>query len=154
MTASESNGKPRDGVEGLVEAFTGLAAAVIQVLPSLAEETRHKLEPHLAQAKMLGELSVTYGSYELRRKAKELIDALASTHNDERATASEGQKPTRDIDEVIPGYDDLTAADIVQQLDALTVEQLDVVLAHEEANRARTTVLHRAGQLRKAASAG
>ncbi len=154
MTASESRSKPRDGVEGLVEAFTGLAAAVIQVLPSLAEETRHKLEPHLAQAKMLGELSVTYGSYELRRKAKELIDALASTESAPDATVSETEPPSPNIEAVLPGYDDLTAADIVMKLGTLTVDELDIVLEHEEATRARTTVLHRARQLRKAATTG
>ena len=154
MTASESKGKPRDGVEGLVEAFTGLAAAVIQVLPSLADETRHKLEPHLAQAKMLGELSVTYGSYELRRKAKELIDALASATNNDDVAPSEDVPASGGINDVIAGYDELTAADIVTRLSTLTADQLDLVLAHEEATRARTTVLHRARQLRKAATAG
>ena len=47
----------------------------------------------------------------------------------------------------IDGYDGLPSSSIVPLLDALTRSQLHAVEAHEQANRARRTVLHRARQL-------
>ncbi len=147
MTASEGSKKPREGVEGLVEAFTGLAEAVVEVLPSLAEETQRRLAPHLAQAKMLGQLTVTFGSYELRRRAKAFVDAMGAEETPETQPEPE---PAPKVDSVISNYDTLTAAAIVAALGDLTAEQLDIVIAYEQEHRNRTTVLHRATQLRKA----
>ena len=148
MTASEGSKQPREGIEGLVEAFTGLAEAVVEVLPSLAEETQRRLTPHLAQAKMLGQLTVTFGSYELRRRAKAFVDAMAA---EETPKAEPTPEPSVlvTIDDVIADYDALTAAAIVAALVSLNAEQLDLVIAYEQDHRKRTTVLHRASQLRK-----
>ena len=147
MTASEGSKKPREGVESLVEAFTGLAEAVVEVLPSLAEETQRRLTPHLAQAKMLGQLTVSFGSYELRRRAKAFVDAMAT---EEEAATEQSAEPAVNIDAVIADYDSLTAAAIVAALPGLSSDELDVVLAYEQDHRKRSTVLHRATQLRKA----
>ena len=153
MTASEDSKKPREGIEGLVEAFTGLAEAVVEILPSLAEETQQRLAPHLAQAKMLGQLTVTFGSYELRRRAKAFVDAMGSEDTPEtkpEPESSPSPSPSPKVDEIISSYDTLTAAAIVAALGDLTAEQLDIVVAYEQEHRNRTTVLHRATQLRKA----
>lgn len=151
MTASEDSKKPREGIEGLVEAFTGLAEAVVEILPSLAEETQQRLAPHLAQAKMLGQLTVTFGSYELRRRAKAFVDAMGSEDTSETKPEPESSpSPSPKVDEIISSYDTLTAAAIVAALGDLTAEQLDLVVAYEQGHRNRTTVLHRATQLRKA----
>ena len=48
----------------------------------------------------------------------------------------------------IPGYDTLSASQVVQRLAGLTPEQLDAVRAYEQAGRARKTVLSRIAQLR------
>ena len=47
----------------------------------------------------------------------------------------------------IDGYDGLPSSSIVPLLDSLTQSQLHAVEVHEQANRARRTVLHRARQL-------
>ena len=149
MTASKGDTGPWEEIAGLVEAFTGLAEAVVEMLPTLGLETQRRLAPHLAQAKMLGQLTVTVGSYELRRRAKAMIDAMAA----EPETAEDSPSSSDvSIDSVVDGYDKMTASAIVAVLSTLTVEQLDAVIAHEQAHRARTTVLHRAGQLRRVAA--
>ncbi|MEZ4460607.1 MAG: hypothetical protein R3E66_12945 [bacterium] len=58
----------------------------------------------------------------------------------EEAARLEATRRTR-TDLAIPGYDTLGVKDIVPALDALTKDQLLTVLAHEEANKARKTVL-------------
>ena len=47
----------------------------------------------------------------------------------------------------VDGYDGLPSSSIVPLLDSLTQSQLHAVEVHEQANRARRTVLHRARQL-------
>ena len=148
MTASEGSKQPREGIEGLVEAFTGLAEAVVEVLPSLAEETQRRLTPHLAQAKMLGQLTVTFGSYELRRRAKAFVDAMAA--EEAPKTESAPEPATTTINDVVADYDALTATAVFAALASLSAEQLDLVISYEQDHRKRSTVLHRATQLRKA----
>ncbi len=48
----------------------------------------------------------------------------------------------------IPGYDTLSASQIVQRLPGLSPEELEAVRAYEQAGRARKTVLLRVAQLR------
>ena len=54
-----------------------------------------------------------------------------------------------DVSELaIPGYDTLSASQVVQRLEGLTPEELDTVRAYEQGGRARKTVLSRIAQLR------
>jgi hypothetical protein len=50
----------------------------------------------------------------------------------------------------IPGYDTLSASQVVQRLPGLSAEGLDAIEAYERAGRARKTVLLRVAQLRNA----
>jgi hypothetical protein len=50
----------------------------------------------------------------------------------------------------IPGYDSLSASQVVQRLAGLSAEELEAVRAYEQAGRARKTVLLRVAQLRAA----
>ncbi|HTZ07796.1 MAG TPA: hypothetical protein VMB72_01920, partial [Acidimicrobiales bacterium] len=47
----------------------------------------------------------------------------------------------------IPGYDALSASQVVQRLEGLSAEELEEVRAHEHAHRQRRTILHRVDQL-------
>jgi hypothetical protein len=47
----------------------------------------------------------------------------------------------------IPGYDSLSASQVVQRLAGLTPEELDAVGAYERAHRGRRTILNRIDQL-------
>lgn len=48
----------------------------------------------------------------------------------------------------IPGYDSLSASQVVQRLGGLSAEELDAVRAYESSTRRRKTILNRAAQLR------
>lgn len=47
----------------------------------------------------------------------------------------------------IPGYDALSASQVVQRLDGLSADELESVRVYEAANRGRKTILSRAAQL-------
>lgn len=47
----------------------------------------------------------------------------------------------------IPGYDSLSASQVVQRLDGLSTEELEEVRRHEQSNRHRRTILNRVDQL-------
>ncbi len=47
----------------------------------------------------------------------------------------------------IPGYDSLSASQVVQRLEGLSASELEEVRAHEAAHRQRRTILHRVEQL-------
>ncbi len=47
----------------------------------------------------------------------------------------------------IPGYDSLSASQVVQRLEGLSSPELEEVRAHETAHRQRRTILHRVEQL-------
>ncbi|MGH9157332.1 MAG: hypothetical protein ACRD1K_16175, partial [Acidimicrobiales bacterium] len=50
-------------------------------------------------------------------------------------------------DLAIPGYDSLSAPQVVARLDGLSVEELEAVRAYESGTRGRRTVLGRVSQL-------
>ena len=47
----------------------------------------------------------------------------------------------------IPGYDDLSASQIVDRLDGLSASELEAIRAHESTRRARNTILGKIEQL-------
>jgi hypothetical protein len=56
--------------------------------------------------------------------------------------------PVPEVDDLaIPGYDSLSASQVVPRLDALRVEELDAVGRYEAAHRGRRTILNRVAQL-------
>ena len=65
-------------------------------------------------------------------------------------TPSQGpaSTPPAAADLPIPGYDSLSASQVVQRLPGLSPEELEAVRAYEQAGRARKTVLLRVAQLR------
>jgi hypothetical protein len=58
--------------------------------------------------------------------------------------------PPSAADLPIPGYDSLSASQVVQRLAGLSAEELEAVRAYELAGRGRKTVLLRVAQLRAA----
>jgi hypothetical protein len=47
----------------------------------------------------------------------------------------------------IPGYDSLSASQVVQRLEGLSAAELEEVRSHEAGHRQRRTILHRVEQL-------
>lgn len=125
-----------------------------------AEGGRRRLEQQVRNARFLGEMTMTQGSRELKRRVSDL---LGSRGGPTPATASSagapsakpaGQAPTTPkgprpdpIDHILEGYDDLSASQVVKLLDSLSIEELQTVSAYEIATRGRRTIATRAGQL-------
>ena len=63
-----------------------------------------------------------------------------------RVSGQPGQ-PGAAGDTTIPGYDTLSASQVVRLLDGLGPSELQAVIRHEGATRGRRTILHRANQL-------
>jgi hypothetical protein len=83
--------------------------------------------------------------------------APATAFVDEPAAAAAPETPTEDrapaLDPAelsIPGYDTLSASQVVQRLPGLSAEELEAVRVYELAGRARKTILHKVAQLRTA----
>ncbi|MGH9189199.1 MAG: hypothetical protein ACRD0Q_04065 [Acidimicrobiales bacterium] len=65
--------------------------------------------------------------------------------------AGGGRTPGSAGDLAIPGYDSLSASQVVARLEGLTAQELEQIQGYEEAHRGRRTVLTRVGQLRSSA---
>jgi hypothetical protein len=50
----------------------------------------------------------------------------------------------------IPGYDSLSASQVVERLAGLNAEELEAIGSYESAGRGRRTILNRVAQLRNA----
>jgi hypothetical protein len=50
----------------------------------------------------------------------------------------------------IPGYESLSASQVMPRLESLSAEELDQVRRYEQANRARKTILNKVAQLQRA----
>lgn len=71
--------------------------------------------------------------------------AAASTNGSAPATGESGGRPRADL--AIPGYDTLSASQVVSRLAGLAPVELAAVAAYEQATRHRKTILSRIGQL-------
>ena len=138
------------------------------------EQRKRTVGAQIDQVRAMGETAAADGGPEvlrmlstgiaaLREKAEEALQALGG-NNDEDAdlpmaptTANEdaaavawassgGAHETSDL--AIPGYDDLSASQIVDRLDGLSEADLDAIRCHEESHRARNTILGKIEQLR------
>lgn len=67
-------------------------------------------------------------------------------------SAPAGPRPSDD-GLAIPGYDALSASQVVQRLAGLSTEELEAVRAYESATRGRKTILHRVDQLQSGPAA-
>ena len=156
MTESE----PRDPVDQLLDVFVfaplGLVTSIREFLPQLAKKGRQQV----ASAR-------TVGQYAIHQEAPKLLNRIrptppppppegvaAPTRAEVEtppapAPASAGPRP--DVSTLaIPGYDTLSASQVVQRLAGLSRDELEAVRAYEEAGRARKTVLARVAQLQAA----
>jgi hypothetical protein len=68
------------------------------------------------------------------------------------ARSSDGREAEEQL--AIPGYDSLSASQVVQRLDGLSHGELDDVKRYEQAHRHRRTILNRVDQLLQVAASG
>lgn len=137
-----------------VYAPLGLALEARDLLPRLAERGRGQVA--------LARLAGRFAAHEGRRHAERLVDDLVGADRSDPDTvpppadadvtgapdggADATGAPTVEL--VIEGYDELSAPQILPLLEGLDDEQLERILDHERAHRARATVINRIHQLR------
>lgn len=175
----DENKTPVDQLLDLfVYAPLGLALTARDQLPQLIERGRSQVTQQTTLAKMMGQFAVKEGEKEIRKRVERMTqpkspapttaspapDASesASPTASEPATTSapatngkaaipEEPKPTGDH-LAIPGYDTLSASQVVQRLPGLSDEELAAVRAYEETTRGRRTILTKIGQLQSESS--
>lgn len=150
----------------LVYAPLGLLLEARDLVPKLAEKGRQRLGGQVTVARMIGEMAVRQGQRRAETVVRRLRDqqagAGAPRPEPDGAPPTNGHRPpssgpppaastTAAPDAgglAIPGYDTLSASQVVPRLEALTPAELDAVRAYEVATRGRKTVLTRIDQLR------
>ena len=172
MTA-EAERSPLDrAVDLLVYAPLGLAFAAREELPRLIARGRREAEGQVNVARVVGHFAVDRGQKEagkLLRQVSERLADLGLVPDPRRTTrpadppappgpapdpapAAPPQPTTAPRPEgahllAIPGYDSLSAPQVVQRLDGLSRDELEAVRAYEAASRGRKTILSRIAQL-------
>lgn len=165
-----SEKRARDlALEALVYVPVGLAVAAKELLPELARRGRERVTGQVTQARVIGQFAVHQGQVEAGKalaRAREdararLGDVAAAPARPAPAPPSSPRAPRRPApgpsptarsgpggdDLAIPGYDSLSASQVLPRLDGLTAGELEAVRAYEAAHRGRKTILGRIAQL-------
>lgn len=157
-------------IETAVYAPLGIAAMLREELPKIV--ARGQQEANMA--KMMGQFAVGMGRQEVEKRLKQIAErpqpkpapSPATTASPATPAAAAPKpattpapKPESNGTEVtvhdanslaIPGYDTLSASQVVQKLNGLNAAELAAVGAYEAAGRGRRTILNRVAQLRDA----
>lgn len=158
----------------LVYAPLGLLLEARDLVPKLADKGRQRMGGQVTVARMIGEMAVRQG----QRRAEKVMQRMreqqgwsgASVSDEARQRPANGHGPPAAAEPTaapvppeaasappaasslaIPGYDTLSASQVVPRLEGLSATELEAVRAYEEATRARKTVLTRIDQLRGSA---
>lgn len=162
----------------LVYAPVGLALAARDDLAGVVEKGKSQVAQQVRTARIVGELAVVQGRTEvsrfLRRATENLPASRRSADGPEASPAATADPSDRGESAAppapaasavrrvpagaeavpsgahlaIPGYDTLSASQVVQRLAGLTADELEAVAAYEDATRGRRTILTRVTQLR------
>jgi hypothetical protein len=160
-------------VDLAIYAPVGLAVTVGEELPSLVEKGRHRVTSQVVLARMVGRFAVARAAQEVERLASQaatLLDLLGGpagptspavapvvdtaqparrptvSHNGNGARPDAGDAPS-ESQLAIPGYDSLSAPQVVKRLDGLVDGELEAVRRYEETHRGRRTILSKIAQL-------
>jgi hypothetical protein len=145
----------------LVYAPLGLLLEARDLVPKLAEKGRQRMGGQVTVARMIGEMAVRQGQRRAEtvvRRMREQQRGAGTPAGDTPPTNGHGPTPAaappasaEPIPDAaglaIPGYDTLSASQVVPRLEGLTPAELDAVRAYEVATRGRKTVLTRIDQL-------
>lgn len=162
---------PRDVVDAVLYAPLGLMLEGRSLLPKLVERGRNQV----AMARLIGQFAVRKGSEDLAAGAVGLQERLLGLVGfgqptgppDTPAAASPPPPPAArvapeaaaaaaDIDPddlPIPGYDLLSASQVVPRLESLSIDELELVGRYEAGTRGRRTILAKVAQLRSGPAA-
>jgi hypothetical protein len=144
-----------------VYAPLGLVMNLDEVVPQLVEKGHQQVN----MARMFGQFAVETGTKEARKRVEQLADrgssrpatparaaaspaVKAEPVEPEEAGASEELAVVPAESELsIPGYDSLSASQVVPRLDGLSADERDAVRRYEAAHRGRKTILSKLAQL-------
>ncbi|MBF6556435.1 MAG: hypothetical protein IVW52_09725 [Acidimicrobiales bacterium] len=154
----------------------GIAVSLVEELPKLAARGRERLGVRVSSARAVGKVAVRTGGNQLRKRSGGLLrrqgEAPAGPQRGGGRTSPGGPVPGRGPSSVppmavpvrpvavpgtnhvppvsalsIPGFDTLSASQVVQRLDGLNRADLVSVRTYESATRGRRTILSRVDQL-------
>lgn len=155
----------------------GLALTAAEEFPKLAEKGRHRVEGQVHTARLVGQFAVQMGRRQIEttvgnllaghRPATPVTQAASSAPasstspgGDDPVPAAPAPAPSTGVSAPaggngalasdalgIPGYDSLSASQVVQRLEGLSVDELEAIRGHEAAHRRRRTILNRVEQL-------
>jgi len=144
-----------------VYAPLGLAVTARTQLPDMVAKGRAQIEGQVTVARFIGEFAVKQGKTEIEKRLNALSPTPAPEPEPAPAPVAEpgpvvaetlpASAPARPAppaaDLAIPGYDALSASQVVQRLAGLASAELEQVRAYEVATRGRKTVLTKITQL-------
>jgi hypothetical protein len=138
----------------------GLAVTAAEEIPKLAAKGRTRVNTQVKMARVVGEFAVGRARQQFEGRltpppapppspAPPSTPVVSAPPPAERPSAGNGSAPPPAPPEelAIPGYDSLSASQVVQRLAGLSRDELAAVAAYEEGHRARRTILNRASQL-------
>lgn len=148
----------------------GLAITAREELPRLADKGRERVTGQVAVAQMIGKFAVSQGQREATKVGQQAIEALSGFRiigRNGRAHPPAQREPTVGRPRrattngrtggqqgapasgmlAIPGYDSLSASQVVQRLGGLSSEELEAVRQYESTTRGRRTILSKIAQL-------
>ena len=173
MTTPEAT-DPRKVAEAALDMFVyvpvGLALEAKELLPKLAERGRNQVvlarlgarfamqKAEAEAAKLLAKLEESVGDAADTPAATVPVPVVRTPASQTRASTSPATKkaagaaranrPAKAPGELaIPGYDTLSASQVVPRLDALRPRELEAIKQHEQSRRGRRTILSRIAQL-------
>jgi hypothetical protein len=159
-----SDRRARDlALEAFVYVPVGLAVSAAELLPALARKGRERVTGQVTQARVIGQFAVQQGQVQagkaFARAREEAEHRLADLGGPTPAPAAEPEvveagavaaRPTSGPeagDLAIPGYDTLSASQVLPRLEGLAADELEAVRAYEAGHRGRKTILGRIAQL-------
>jgi hypothetical protein len=132
---SEAKSPVEQVLDAMVFGPVGLLLAVRDRYPELAEQGRTELDKQVRTARMIGTFAVSAAQ-------KEVAKRFAP-----RTAVAPPAAAT--MDQPIDGYDEMSAAQVIQYLGHCSAQQRLVVEVYERAHRKRQTILGRIEQLHR-----
>ena len=160
IAVSERRPALEQALDVFVYAPVGLAVELQRVLPELAREGRTRVEQRVVLARFVGRLAVRTGRDRLERRLRPptvtatdtgaaVTEAVVAGSAVATSTERSGTIDSPSVEDLaVPGYDSLSASQVVSRLAALTRDELDTIAAYEAAHRGRRTILGKIDQLR------
>jgi len=142
-----------------VYAPLGLVVSARELIPTLADKGREAV----TNARAMGEFALGMGQEQANKVVRNLFPDQRSDRRARPAPSAPPSPATNastpsatvrafpsappEVTMAIPGYDALSASQVVPRLEGLSASELEAVRAYEEAGRGRKTVLSRIAQL-------